>query len=109
MFQPHDRRIQGFRCTHQLSLWLSDYGYAMFLPFSGEADPAPAARASSYRPEDARQTLEACQTTSRHFYVLRFDKKWKRFELKELKGHRIGVVRRELCRFDPVAHLLDGP
>jgi putative alpha-1,2-mannosidase len=26
MFQPGDRRIQGFRCTHQLSPWLSDYG-----------------------------------------------------------------------------------
>ena len=28
MFQPADRRIQGFRCTHQLSPWLSDYGHA---------------------------------------------------------------------------------
>jgi predicted alpha-1,2-mannosidase len=54
MFQPGDRRFQGFRCTHQLSPWLSDYGYATFLPFSGEVDPDPGARASSYRPEDAR-------------------------------------------------------
>ena len=36
MFQPGDRRIQGFRCTHQLSPWLSDYGHAAFLPFAGE-------------------------------------------------------------------------
>ena len=28
MFQPGVRRVQGFRCTHQLSPWLSDYGHA---------------------------------------------------------------------------------
>src|SRR5581483_78195 len=54
MFQPADRRIQGFRCTHQLSPWLSDYGHAMFMPFGGDAKPEPEARSSSYRPEDAR-------------------------------------------------------
>ena len=53
MFQPGDRRTQGFRCTHQLSPWLSDYGAATFLPFSGDTKPEPEARASSYRPEDA--------------------------------------------------------
>src|ERR1700728_2656574 len=36
MFQPGARRIQGFRCTHQLSPWLSDYGHATFLPFRGD-------------------------------------------------------------------------
>src|SRR6478736_6750927 len=30
MFHPADRRIQGFRLTHQLSPWLGDYGYATF-------------------------------------------------------------------------------
>lgn len=54
MFQPADRRIDGFRCTHQLSPWLSDYGQAIFLPFTGDVNPEPAARASSYRPEDAK-------------------------------------------------------
>lgn len=54
MFQPGDRRIQGFRCTHQLSPWLSDYGHAVFMPFSGDAKPEADARSSSYRPEDAR-------------------------------------------------------
>ena len=54
MFQPGDRRIQGFRCTHQLSPWLSDYGHAVFLPFSGEPNATPDARSSSYRPEDAQ-------------------------------------------------------
>ena len=53
MFHPAERRIQGFRCTHQLSPWLSDYGHATFLPFCGEMDPGPAERASSYRPEEA--------------------------------------------------------
>jgi predicted alpha-1,2-mannosidase len=54
MFQPGDRRIQGFRCTHQLSPWLSDYGHAVFLPFSGEPQPDPDARSSSYRPEESQ-------------------------------------------------------
>ncbi len=53
MFQPEDRRIQGFRCTHQLSPWLSDYGHAIFMPFNGESKPAAEPRSSSYRPEDA--------------------------------------------------------
>ena len=53
MFQPADRRIQGFRCTHQLSPWLSDYGHALFLPFSGDPAPTPDARSSSFRPEES--------------------------------------------------------
>lgn len=54
MFQPADRRFQGFRCTHQLSPWLSDYGHATFLPFSGDPQLEPDARSSSYRPEEAQ-------------------------------------------------------
>ena len=53
MFQPGVRRLQGFRCTHQLSPWLSDYGQAVFLPFSGETKLEPQARSSSWRPEDS--------------------------------------------------------
>ncbi len=53
MFHPEERRIQGFRLTHQLSPWLGDYGQAAFLPFSGRIDPDPGRRAASYRPEDA--------------------------------------------------------
>ena len=49
MFQPHDNRLQGIRCTHQLSPWLGDYGYATFLPFSGDPSPEASERASSYR------------------------------------------------------------
>jgi predicted alpha-1,2-mannosidase len=51
-FQPHDNRLQGVRCTHQLSPWLSDYGHATFLPFNGHPSPEPSQRASSYRPEE---------------------------------------------------------
>ena len=54
-FNPHERRIEGIRCTHQLSPWLNDYGHATFLAFSGNPNSLePGARASSYRPEELR-------------------------------------------------------
>jgi predicted alpha-1,2-mannosidase len=53
MFQPGDRRIQGFRATHQLSPWLADYGEAVFLPFCGEVNPDAKMRSSSWRREEA--------------------------------------------------------
>ena len=53
-FVPGDQRTEGIRCTHQLSPWLKDYGYATFLPFTGEAIPEPGASASSYRPADLK-------------------------------------------------------
>jgi predicted alpha-1,2-mannosidase len=158
MFQPADRRVQGFRCTHQLSPWLSDYGYASFLPFNGDIDPDSAARASSYRPEDARLSphslqlellryqiqaelvpTERCaviharfvehaapgflfdipgesgivqpdparqtisfQSTANSggvpenfaaYYVMRFAERWESFDIKQLHGHRVGVMR----------------
>jgi predicted alpha-1,2-mannosidase len=52
-FHPGDRRIEGIRCTHQLSPWLNDYGYATFLPVDGTAKPGMQQRGSSYRPEEA--------------------------------------------------------
>lgn len=54
LFQPAVQRIQGLRCTHQLSPWLNDYGYAAFLPFRGEIRFEAANRASSYSVETAR-------------------------------------------------------
>jgi predicted alpha-1,2-mannosidase len=60
-FQPWLRRIQGVRCTHQLSPWLGDYGHATFLPVRGKPQAAAASRASSYRPEDARLTPYSLQ------------------------------------------------
>jgi len=52
-FNPNDNRIQGFRCTHQLSPWLSDYGYATFMPVTGVCDGDQTRRASSYNTKDA--------------------------------------------------------
>jgi predicted alpha-1,2-mannosidase len=54
MFDPASRRLQGFRCTHQLSPWLADYGHAVFLPFTGTPKADAESRSSSWRPEDAR-------------------------------------------------------
>ena len=53
MFQPSQRRIQGFRSTHQLSPWLGDYGHATFLPVCGNPGLDYSSRAASYRPEDS--------------------------------------------------------
>ena len=53
-FRPEDNRIEGLRCTHQLSPWLSDYGFATFLPFTGSPSADPAARASSYRTSELK-------------------------------------------------------
>ena len=67
-FQPWNRRTQGFRCTHQLSPWLYDYGFATFLPVSGKVQSADApARASSYLPEEARLTPYSLE-----LYLLRY-------------------------------------
>ena len=52
MFSPADQRIQGIRCTHQLSPWLSDYGYSTIMPVTGEPELRAGARASSYRPDE---------------------------------------------------------
>jgi predicted alpha-1,2-mannosidase len=158
MFQPGDRRIQGFRCTHQLSPWLSDYGHAMFMPFAGEAKPEPDARSSSYRPEEATlaphslrlkllryeadvelvPTERCCVLTASFaaggacglmieiptkggvlkpdeskrvlrfesaanaggvpenfaaYYMVQFAQPWDSFELKEIHGGRVGIVR----------------
>jgi predicted alpha-1,2-mannosidase len=67
MFHPDARRIQGFRCTHQLSPWLSDYGYATFLPIRGEVQPEAGQRASSYNPDD-----DALSPHSLQLFLLRY-------------------------------------
>lgn len=54
MFQPGSNRFQGFRCTHQLSPWLGDYGHATFLPFCGDQELSAKSRGSSYNPQTAR-------------------------------------------------------
>jgi predicted alpha-1,2-mannosidase len=52
-FHPGERRLEGIRCTHQLSPWLNDYGYATFLPIDDTAKPGMQVRGTSWRPEEA--------------------------------------------------------
>ena len=67
-FQPWNRRTQGFRCTHQLSPWLYDYGFATFLPVAGKVpNPDANARASSYIPEETKLTPYSLE-----IYLLRY-------------------------------------
>ena len=63
MFQPGVRRIQGIRCTHQLSPWLSDYGQATFLPFRGE-HPSPGRRARLLLSRPSRHILDRIRSSS---------------------------------------------
>jgi predicted alpha-1,2-mannosidase len=67
MFHPRDRRIQGLRCTHQLSTWLDDYGYATFLPICGDVRPEAGPRSSSYDVEGAKLSPYSLQ-----FFLLRY-------------------------------------
>src|SRR6202789_4517961 len=67
MFHPRDRRIQGLRCTHQLSTWLDDYGYATFLPICGDVRPQAGPRSSSYDVEGAKLSPYSLQ-----FFLLRY-------------------------------------
>ncbi|MGI4757322.1 MAG: GH92 family glycosyl hydrolase, partial [Janthinobacterium lividum] len=61
MFQPNERRFQGFRSTHQLSPWLGDYGHATFMPVCGVVNPEASARSSSFRPEEAKLSPNSMQ------------------------------------------------
>ncbi len=61
MFQPNERRFQGFRSTHQLSPWLGDYGHATFMPVCGAVNPDPASRSTSIRPEEAKLSPHSMQ------------------------------------------------
>jgi predicted alpha-1,2-mannosidase len=54
MFDPGSRRIEGFRCTHQLSPWLSDYGQASFLPCTDDHGSRDGSPSSSWSPERAQ-------------------------------------------------------
>ncbi len=67
MFQPWERRIQGFRCTHQLSPWLYDYGFATFMPVSTKVNPEARGRSSSWDMEKAKLRPYALEA-----YLLRY-------------------------------------
>ena len=51
-FSPHDRKLQGIRCTHQPSPWMADYGHFTIMANTGEERHlSPGKRARAYRGE----------------------------------------------------------
>jgi predicted alpha-1,2-mannosidase len=99
MFQPGERRIQGFRSTHQLSPWLSDYGHATFLPFCGEINPAPSDRATSYRPEDATLAPHSLR-----LHLMRFG-----IDAELIPTERCALITASFTRPDAPGFLFDIP
>ena len=54
LFSPHDRKLQGIRCTHQPSPWMADYGHFTVMANTGaERHLSPAKRSRAYRGEFA--------------------------------------------------------
>ena len=98
-FQPHDQRLQGIRCTHQLAVWLGDYGHATFMPFSGNPSPEPVARASSYRPKELEIGPHGVKTT-----LLRYGCT---FELAPTE--RCAALRFTFARSGPAGVFIDLP
>jgi predicted alpha-1,2-mannosidase len=99
MFQPANRRLQGLRCTHQLSPWLSDYGQAVFLPFAGDPNPRAEARASSWRPEDARL----------HPYSFRLTLARYQADVELVPSERCAVVTAQFADDRPSGFLIEVP
>ncbi len=91
MFQPWARRTQGFRCTHQLSTWLDDYGHAVFMPFRGKVTAGASARASSYIPEDAVLTPYSLE-----LFLLRY-----RAKVELIPSERCCVITADFEAADP--------
>ena len=51
-FSPHDKKLQGVRCTHQPSPWMADYGHFTVMANTGpERHLSPGRRARAYRGE----------------------------------------------------------
>jgi len=49
-FSPHDRKLQGIRCTHQPSPWMGDYGHFTLMANTGrEVHLSPGRRSRAYR------------------------------------------------------------
>ena len=98
-FQPRDQRLQGIRCTHQLAVWLGDYGHATFLPFAGDPSPDPAARASSYRANELQITPHSLKTT-----LLRY-----RCTLELAPTERCAAMRITFAESGPAGVFIDLP
>ena len=59
-FSPHDRKLQGVRCTHQPSPWMADYGHFTVMANTGpERHLSPGKRARAYRGEFAPHRFKA--------------------------------------------------
>ena len=99
MFQPGERRIQGFRSTHQLSPWLSDYGHAAFLPFCGEINP------------DFLETSQLSQTRGGHLRSALSSSApgalWRRRRL--IPTERCALIRASFAKPDVPGFLFDIP
>jgi predicted alpha-1,2-mannosidase len=91
MFHPRDHRIQGLRCTHQLSTWLDDYGYATFLPICGYVNPEATKRSSSYSSESARLTPYSLQ-----LFLLRY-----RAQVEMIPTERCGLLTASFEKNEP--------
>lgn len=99
MFQPDERRVQGFRCTHQLSPWLADYGEAIFLPFCGDIDPDPEMRSSSWRPERAKLSPHSFRIS-----LLRYQA-----ETELIPTERCAIVTAKFNSGEPAGFLIEMP
>lgn len=99
MFHPEDRRFQGFRSTHQLSPWLSDYGHAVFLPFCGECNVNPELRSSSWQVE----------TATLHPYSLRLMLHRYRAEVELVPTERCAMITANFRDHELAAFLIEAP
>lgn len=99
MFAPGERRLQGFRCTHQLSPWLGDYGQAIFLPCCGEVNWDAGARSSSWRPETSK-----LYPHSMALHLLRYS-----IDTELVPTERCAVIRATYTKPQAAMFLIDLP
>jgi predicted alpha-1,2-mannosidase len=91
--------VQGFRCTHQLSPWLSDYGHAVFLPFAGKIGATAQARSSSWRLEKAKLAPHSFQLE-----LLRY-----RIDAELIPTERCAVIAAKYADTERPGFLIDVP
>lgn len=99
MFHPGDRRFQGFRSTHQLSPWLSDYGQAVFLPFCGDCNVSPELRSSSWQVETAKL----------HPYSLRLTLNRYQADVELIPAERCALITAHFHGEEPAGFLIEAP
>lgn len=62
-FSPHDRKLQGIRCTHQPSPWMADYGALTIFAQVGTKRYPAGRRSESYRLDQSLLSPHALETT----------------------------------------------